>query len=61
MLDQFHTHEALDRASLICDLIDSHLLRHPFVVAHHIIQAKVEAGLRLIFDAYQDIGSIGVK
>jgi hypothetical protein len=47
-LDQFHAHEALDRKSLICDLIQTHLLGHPWFEAHPDAQAQVAAAQRIL-------------
>jgi hypothetical protein len=57
-LDDYHAHEALDRAGMMVDILSDHLAEHPFVLAHPHIKARVDAGVAAIADAYQMIGSI---
>lgn len=56
-LDQFHRHEALDRASLVADERGDTLLDHPYLVAHPALRSEVEYAMRLISDVYQEIGA----
>lgn len=57
LLDQFHYHEALDRASIICDNIDNHLLQHPVCKLDKEVSEKVEEALSSLWEAYQILGS----
>lgn len=57
VVDEFHAHEALDRTSLICDLIESHLISHPWFQAHPEVMAKVESAQAILGEVYcRDIG-----
>jgi len=61
MLDEFHYHEALDRAHIICENIDDHLLQHPVCKLDKEISIKVEEALNTLYEAYQIIGSRKIK
>jgi hypothetical protein len=55
-LDKFHRHEALDRCSLLVDMVGMWLLDHPYVEAHDSVQALVAAAHINLSRAYQMIG-----
>lgn len=57
MLDEFHRHEALDRCSLLVDVISVHLLDHAYIQAHPEYAKKIEESARILFEVYQSIGS----
>lgn len=61
LLDEFHYHEALDRAHIICENIDDHLLQHPVCKLDKEISIKVEEALNTLYEAYQIIGSRKLK
>ena len=61
LLDEFHYHEALDRAHIICENIDDHLLQHPVCKLDKEISIKVEEALNTLYEAYQIIGSRKIK
>jgi len=58
VLDEFHYHEAMDRCSLIADLIDSSLIQHPVFKVEKEVAEKVEEANMLLYEAYQLLGSI---
>jgi hypothetical protein len=53
----YHRHEALDRASLLCDMIGNYLLDHQFIQADEGLRADVERALGILADVYQRIGA----
>lgn len=55
-LTQFHYHEALDRSSVICDMIDRHLIQHPVCKLDKEIAKLVEEAATKLYNAYQLIG-----
>lgn len=55
-LTEFHYHEALDRAYIIGDTIDRHLIQHPVCKLDKEVNALVEEAAMKIFEAYQLIG-----
>jgi hypothetical protein len=57
-LDQFHYHEALDRLHVIMCTIDEHLIQHPVCKLEKTVGNKVEEALTLLYQAYQETGSI---
>lgn len=58
ILDKFHYHEALDRTSLITDLLESHLLDHPAIEQNPDWRAHVENAMMELARLYQAIGRI---
>jgi len=58
-LDKFHYHEALDRASMLSDMVDTYLMSHPAIEAHPEIKEKVEWAFRNLYDAYQQVSAAG--
>jgi hypothetical protein len=48
-IDKFHRHEILDRCTMVCDIVDDSLLRHPAVTVE--MKAKLEAAQSLIYEA----------
>jgi hypothetical protein len=59
--DKFHTHEALDRASLARDMVEDFLVDHPFIVEHPAIRDKVDHVVSSLAEIYQDIAAISSK
>lgn len=55
-LTEFHYHEALDRAYMIGDTIDRHLIQHPVCKLDKEVNALVEEAAMKIFEAYQLLG-----
>src|SRR5574341_753846 len=56
MLDQFHTHEALDRCHTLQVMLQELLLSHPFILAEVEYKEKLEKASDLIGEVYQAIG-----
>jgi hypothetical protein len=54
--DPFLTHEALDRTSLMADMLDNHLLLHPYVQRTPDVLALIEGACDKLHAAYQLIG-----
>lgn len=50
-------HEALHMASVLADMVDTHLVEHPAVVAVPEWAEKARAALDALADLYQAIGS----
>jgi len=61
ILDEFHYHEALDRASLMCDIVSESLENHPVITHHPELRARVEAAVHELFQLYQDLGTMTLK
>lgn len=57
MTDEFHRHEALDRASMFSQMVGIWLLEHPSVQANAKVRKKVEKAANLLTEAYQEIGA----
>ena len=55
-LDEFHAHEALDRASVMADMVEANLLNHPYIKAHPDVFKHVSKAVSELYTAYQLIG-----
>jgi len=55
-LTEFHYHEALDRAYMIGDIIDRHLIQHPVCKLDKEVNQLVEEASMKIFEVYQLLG-----
>jgi hypothetical protein len=55
-LDEFHAHEAMDRAAMLCNVVSSELLSHPYVQANAKVRDKIEVALSHLVGAYQALG-----
>jgi hypothetical protein len=55
-LDDFHTHEVLDRLNLIASNIDDFLLCHPYVEANPLIHDNIDTALGILAKTYQMVG-----
>jgi len=60
-LDRFHYHEALDRAYIVANMIDDHLMEHPVVQKHKELKKRVKKAEQLLYDVYQMIGGLDMK
>ena len=60
-LDKYSYHEALDRAYLVCDIVDSHLLEHPVIQQHKELKKKVKKAVRLLAEVYQMSANIRLQ
>lgn len=60
-LTEFHYHEALDRACIIGDTIDRHLIQHPVCKLDKEVNKLVEEAAMKLFEAYQLIGHRSIE
>ncbi len=60
-LTEFHYHEALDRSSMIGDMIDRHLIQHPVCKLDKEVGQLVEEAATKLFEAYQLIGHKSIE
>ena len=61
ILDEFHYHEALDRAYIVESILNTHLAEHPVIQQHKDLKDKIEKAQELIIEVYQEIGSLGIR
>jgi hypothetical protein len=54
-MDQFDRHEALDRCSMLCNIIDQELMGHRYFEHHTILKSRLEEAFELIYGVYQAI------
>jgi predicted RNA methylase len=52
-----HYIELLDRTHVVCEMIDTHLIKHPLATQDKEIKHQLEYALGQLYDAYQLIGS----
>ena len=52
-LDPFHYHEAMDRLSLISNLMDDAIIQHPVVKSYSRLKAEVELAATNVYASYQ--------
>ena len=57
VIDDYSQHEALDRSSMLAQMVGIWLLEHPAIQAAPKVRRKVEKAVRLLSDAYQEIGA----
>lgn len=55
-LNKLHYHEALDRASLVGDIIDRSLYTHPVIQQNKKLRKKIGEAMTMVFDVYQELG-----
>jgi len=55
-LDPFHYHEAMDRLSLVMNIMDDAVIQHPVVKSYSRLKAEVESATDSLFAAYQMAG-----
>lgn len=55
-LDDYHAHEVLHVCNLICNLIDSELISHPWTQAHPKVSEAIQTAKTAMFNAYQVAG-----
>ena len=55
-LGHLYYHEALDRTSVVIDIIDDHIAMHPVIQNHKKLRKKVYKALDLLGDVYQAVG-----
>jgi len=47
-IDKFHHHEVIDRANMICDIIDTTLSNHPAL--SYIMQENIDKAIELLYN-----------
>jgi hypothetical protein len=55
-LDEFHAHEALDRAAMLAGLFEGWVQQHPYVEADPELTAKADTVMRAMSDFHQAVG-----
>jgi len=60
-LDRFYYHEALDRAYICADMIETVLIEHPVIMKHKELKKRITKAQTLIIEAYQIIGGLDIK
>lgn len=60
-LTEFHYHEALDRTSVICDMVDRHLIQHPVCKLDKEVNKLVEDAAMKLYEAYQLLGHRSIE
>jgi hypothetical protein len=60
-LDQFHYHEAVERAYIVGYMGELFLIGHPVCKKHKKIRKKVRKALQLLAEVYQEIGYLEFK
>ena len=60
-LNQGHYIEAIDRAYIIADMIESVLVEHPVIEKHKELRKRVKKAQDLILETYQLIGGIDME
>lgn len=58
-VDKWHRHEALDRTSMIIDIIDAHLYDHPAMNPKD--KQLLDKAMEKLFKLYQRIGARNAK
>jgi len=56
-IDEFHYHEALDRASVCGDILEHALASHPVIKANEKFKDKVDQAQQALWELYQMIGA----
>lgn len=57
-LDEFHYHEAKDRAYIIANQIESVLIEHPVIIKHKELKHRLEKAQVEILNVYQMIDDL---
>lgn len=56
-MDKFHRHEALDRAYLLMENIDTYLLSHPYIASNEAYSRLSSQAFQKLHELYQLIGT----
>ena len=56
-LDEFHYHEAIDRAHCISTMLDEFLISHPVAKKHKDIKKELKKAQDALWNSYQMIGA----
>lgn len=60
-VDDYHTHEALDRCNLLLGILESGLSDHPAIKANNAWEEKLMDAYNSLFELYQMIGKEHLK
>lgn len=52
-LDSYHYHEAVDRLSIVIDIIEAHLIKHPVVESNGQLNKLISKANKKLLEAYQ--------
>jgi cell fate (sporulation/competence/biofilm development) regulator YmcA (YheA/YmcA/DUF963 family) len=55
-IDDYLRHEALDRTSMLADMVERHLVEHPFIQSRPDLVAYVTSASEILQRVYQIIG-----
>lgn len=58
-LDRFHYHEAMDRLSVVNNLIDDAIIQHPIIKSFSRLSVEVDSAATSLCAAYQMAGHLG--
>ena len=54
-LDEFHYHEALDRTSMVCDILDQQVSEHPVFEKHPDLKKEIDKAIDALYTVYSKI------
>ena len=57
-LDEFHYHEALDRTSMICDVLSDQVMGHPVFQQNKYLKDELELAINTLYAVYCEIGKL---
>lgn len=57
-LDDYHRHEALDRANMLANMVATWLLEHDYIAAHPELTRKAAEAFEALSALYQEIGGV---
>jgi hypothetical protein len=60
-LTELHYHEALDRSSILSNMIDNYLIQHPVCKLDKEVAVLVEEAATKLYQAYQLIGQRSIE
>lgn len=55
-LDEFHYHEALDRTSMICDILEMQVASHPVFAQHKDLKKLLDGAIDSLYAVYSKVG-----
>lgn len=61
LLNEGHYVEAIDRAYIVVNFIETTLMEHPVFQKHPELKIKTDKAQQLILEIYQEIGAISEK
>lgn len=56
-MHDYYAHEALDRTSMVIDIVESHLAEHPYIQADPQLVDLINQATEALAKAYQHIGA----